>query len=162
MREALIGHSRTSVPSVRPNATPAPDTRWNSGGAFANAGPNANSAATPWQGGGGSFLGTAAATAAGVIGGSLLLNSISSMFGQRGGSAFADVPPSGSPWDNSAAGSDIAREAGVNDIGRGAHGAVDDPQAAGLFGGDDPNFDDDIAGDPGGDFGGDFGGGDTA
>ena len=42
---------------------------------------------------GGSFLGTAAASAAGVIGGALLLNSISSMFGHRSGSAFADVPP---------------------------------------------------------------------
>ena len=74
MRQALTGRS-TSVPSVRPGA---PDPRWNSGGAF----PNANAA--PAQGGGyggGSFLGTAAASAAGVIGGALLLNSISSMFG---------------------------------------------------------------------------------
>src|SRR6185503_2236854 len=74
MRQALTGRS-TSVPSVRPGA---PDPRWNSGGAF---------------------LGTAAASAAGVIGGALLLNSISSMFGHHGGSAFAAVPQQGgSPW----------------------------------------------------------------
>ena len=36
-------------------------------------------------GGGGSFLGTAASTAAGVIGGGLLLNSIRSMFGDHAG-----------------------------------------------------------------------------
>jgi uncharacterized protein len=37
----------------------------------------------PAFGSGGSFLGTAASTAAGVIGGGLLLNSIRSMFSQR-------------------------------------------------------------------------------
>lgn len=36
-------------------------------------------------GSGGSFLGTAASTAAGVIGGGLLLNSIRSMFGDHAG-----------------------------------------------------------------------------
>jgi hypothetical protein len=36
-------------------------------------------------GSGGSFLGTAASTAAGVIGGGLLLNSIRSMFGEHAG-----------------------------------------------------------------------------
>ena len=39
----------------------------------------------PAFGSGGSFLGTAASTAAGVIGGGLLLNSIRSMFGEHGG-----------------------------------------------------------------------------
>jgi uncharacterized protein len=39
----------------------------------------------PAFGSGGSFLGTAASTAAGVIGGGLLLNSIRSMFGDHGG-----------------------------------------------------------------------------
>jgi hypothetical protein len=38
---------------------------------------------------GGSFLGTAASTAAGVIGGGLLLNSIRSMFGDHAGLAHA-------------------------------------------------------------------------
>ena len=149
MRQALTGRSTTSVPSVRPGA---PDPRWNSGGAIAPAAPSS----------GGSFLGTAAASAAGVIGGALLLNSISSMFGHHG-NAFAAVPPGGSPWDNSAAGSDLAREAGFNDIGRGGRG---DAQPSRLFDNDDSAdssaIDADFDGDGGGDFGGDFGGGDSA
>jgi hypothetical protein len=55
----------------------------------------------PAFGSGGSFLGTAASTAAGVIGGGLLLNSIRSMFGQHAGlggqerSAFGSSSGSG-------------------------------------------------------------------
>ena len=68
-------------------------------------------------GGGGSFLGTAAATAAGMVGGSLLLNSFR---GMMGGSrqAFGDTAISGdrSPWSDQSR-SDLARDAGVNDIG---------------------------------------------
>jgi hypothetical protein len=154
MRQALTGRS-TSVPSVRPGA---PDPRWNSGGAI----PNANAA--PAQGGGyggGSFLGTAAASAAGVIGGALLLNSISSMFGHHGGSAFAAVPQQGgSPWDNresNASGSELARDAGINDIGGSGRG---ESQPATLFGNDDDaDLVDDLGGDSGSDFSGDFGGG---
>ena len=61
MREVLTGRATTtSVPRVRPNASIAPDPRWNSSGA---------TAAAPAPGApGGSFLGTAAASAAGVIG----------------------------------------------------------------------------------------------
>lgn len=154
MRQALTGRS-TSVPSVRPGA---PDPRWNSSGAI----PNANAA--PAQGGGyggGSFLGTAAASAAGVIGGALLLNSISSMFGHHGGSAFAAVPQQGgSPWDNresNASGSELARDAGINDIGGSGRG---NSQPATLFGNDDDvDLVDDLGADSGGDFGGDLGGG---
>jgi hypothetical protein len=172
MREAFTGRSRTSVPSVRASAANQSDARWNTGGAMPNAGAAqaAPYAAAPVQAGGfggGSFLGTAAASAAGMIGGSLLLNSISSMFGHRGGGqAFASTPSdSNSPWDNKAANSDLAREAGLNDVG--GRGGVNDPQAAGLIGNDTNDNDDysnDLAGDPGGDFdgGGDFGGGDTA
>lgn len=167
MREAFLGRTRGSVPSVPMGRPSGPDSRWNQGGTYqsANAAP-AQPYAPPQGGmfgGGGSFLGTAAASAAGVIGGALLLNSISSMFGHHGGGqAFASTP-SNSPWDNSAAGSDLARDAGLNDVGSG-RGAVNDPQAAGLFGDNDDNdYGDDLAGDPGGDFdGGDFGGGDTA
>jgi len=147
MRKTFAGGgSATSVPSVR---TAAPDPRWNSGGAFATAAPSPGS----------SFLGTAAASAAGVIGGALLLNSISSMFGHHGGSAFAAIPPVNSPWDNSAAGSNLAREAGFDDVGRGARG---DARPAQLFdndgGADSSDADADFGGDTGGDFGGDFGG----
>jgi hypothetical protein len=133
------------VPSVRPAA---PDPRWNSG-ALAPAPPSP----------GGSFLGTAAASAAGVIGGALLLNSISSMFGHHGGSAFAAIPPGNSPWENSAAGSDLARDAGFNDIERGARG---DLQPAQLFDNDDGAGSPGVDADFGGDTGGDFGGGDSA
>ena len=133
-------------------------------------------AARPAPAPGGSFLGTAASTAAGVIGGSLLLDSIRSMMG-HGHGAFGIADPAsaaghehGSPWDNSGGG-DLSRQAGADDIGRDQHqggggrsgllgdGAADhgtdappdqDVQDAG-------DFDDD-----GGDFGGgDFGGDDS-
>src|SRR5262249_57960301 len=152
MRQALTGRA-TSVPSVRSGASASPEPRWSSGGAFAAAAPSP----------GGSFLGTAAASAAGVIGGALLLNSISSMFGHHGASAFAAVPPSGSPWDNSAAGSGLSRDAGLNDVGRGER---NETQPAGLLDNDSDDSDDsddssDVAdgdfddSDSGGDFGGD-------
>jgi len=162
MRSAF-GGGRTSVPTVRAGAG-GPDPRWNQGGAMPGAGAAPGYAPQPGYGptpgyGGGSFLGTAAASAAGMIGGSLLLNSISSMFGHHGGSAFASTPQA-SPWDNSAAGSDLAREAGAGDVGGTRQSAFDDTQG-GQF--DDSNVDpgvDDDAG--GGDLGGDFGGGDDS
>ena len=162
MRQALTGRSAaTSVPTVHPGASGGPDPRWNTGGALASA---ASPAVQPQ---GGSFLGTAAASAAGVIGGALLLNSISSMFGHHGGNAFAaplsSGSPSNSPWDNnSAAGSDLARDAGINDIGRGSRG---DARPAGLLDSDDTDpssLADDFSDDAGSDFGGDLGGGDSA
>ena len=175
MRSALSS-SRTSVPSVRSGAPAGPDPRWNQGGSMPNAGPVAGYAPPSGYGpapgygptpgyGGGSFLGTAAATAAGAIGGALLLNSISSMFGHRGGSTFASTPSSSTPqsslWDNSASNSDLAHDAGVGDIGNTRQGVFDDQRSAGLLNDpDDPtdggDFDDDPSG--GGDFG-DFGGG---
>lgn len=144
MRQALGGRSGgTSVPSVHANTPSGPDPRWNSGGAVASAAPSP----------GGSFLGTAAASAAGVIGGALLLNSISSMFGHHGGSAFAAMPPANSPWDGGASGSDMARDAGIGDIGNNA-------QPSQLLG-DSGTDTADVSGDDGGGFdGGDFGGGD--
>ncbi len=155
MRNALggSGASHTSVPSVRAPSN-EPDARWNSGGTYAAtaAAPAASpSYAGPF--GGGSFLGTAAASAAGAIGGALLLNSISSMFGHRGGSAFAAVPPGGSPWDAGANNSELARDAGLNDIGGGVAGS---DRSAGLFGSDNAeqaegsDFSDDSGGDSGG------------
>jgi hypothetical protein len=145
MRNALGG--RGSVPSIGASAN---DRRWNTGGALSQAAQQTGPGATPAPGtGGGSFLGTAAATAAGVIGGSLLFNSIGSLFGgHHTGSAFGSTrgsEDSHSPWDTKETSGDLARDAGVNDIGA-------DP-GAGLF---DAGYD-----DSGGDFGGgDFGGGD--
>jgi len=148
MRAVLSGRpGGTSVPSVHASPPSAPDPRWNSGGAAAGAAPAQ----------GGSFLGTAAASAAGVIGGALLLNSISSMFGHHNNaSAFAAVPREDSPWNNNAAGSDLARDAGINDIGAGSQpsGLLDDSEA------DSAGLSEDNGGFDGSDFGGgDFGGG---
>ena len=165
MRGAFGGGSRTSVPSVRSETqSGGPDPRWNQGGAmpgggYQNAGPYAAPAAPqPGYGyGGGSFLGTAAASAAGMIGGSLLLNSISSMFGHHGGSAFASTPQS-SPWDSSAANSDLARDAGAGDLGTNRQSLLDD-SSSGLL--DDSNVDPGSDADIGSDFG-DFGGGDDS
>jgi hypothetical protein len=142
MREAFTG--RSSVPNS--------GSRW--GNPNINAAPQAQA---PGERGGGSFLGTAAAAAAGVIGGSLLMNSIGSMFGHRG-QAFAgeDASRGGqNPWGNESGG-DLSREAGLNDIGGGNGGS----ERAGFF-------DDSDAGNDDGDFdvsdsGGDFGGGDSA
>jgi hypothetical protein len=150
MRNILAGGARGSVPSVRPNQS---DARWNSGGALASAAaPQGNPQASTPGFGGGSFLGTAAASAAGMIGGALLLNSISSMFGHRGGSAFAGEAPQATdtPWSGAPSDSDLSRIA--NDRGG---------DRAGLF---DSNDSDraDLGGDGGGDFGGgDSGGGDA-
>jgi hypothetical protein len=79
---------------------------------------------------GGSFLGTAAAAAAGVIGGGLLLDGIRGMLGGRAhhgpfAGAFDDIASgrSGSPWGGSER-SELAREAGIDDIGRDRHAGL--------------------------------------
>lgn len=176
MRQTATGHSGTSVPSVRAGAPNEPDSRWNRGGTYTGGSSYANEPYTnappqtpPSQSGGGSFLGNAAASAVGAIGGALLFNSISSMFGHRGGSStLSDAQGGGSgsssasPWGDSAASSDLARDAGLNDIGQGTTGG--DATQTGFL--DDMNDTDvaDAGDDFGDDFGGDFGGdgGDTA
>jgi uncharacterized protein len=120
---------------------------------------------TPFGGGGSSFLGTAAATAAGVVGGGLLMNSIRGMMGGGNHQAFADAGSLGDtnrPWSDQS-GSDLARDAGVNDIGSsGGRGDTDSGSRAGLFDQasnddnyadvdhDSDGFDDDGGGDDGG------------
>jgi uncharacterized protein len=127
MRESLFGRreGRGSVPSVRPADTaPGVSSAWRTGS------PAAGPAGAPMAGpmgppmaGGGSFLGTAAAAAAGVIGGSLMLDSIRSMMGHRSGAQAAFDPTGGatgaSPWDGGAAGGELSHQAGLDDIGRG-------------------------------------------
>jgi hypothetical protein len=117
-------------------------------------------------GGGGGFLGTAAAAAAGVIGGSLLMNGIrSAMAGHQGGpasKAFEGLGGGGDrPWGGSA-NSDLAREAGLDDISGGRGGGGGSAQRAGLF--DNAQNDDDADYDDSGDDGdyddGGFDGGD--
>ena len=138
MRETFLGR-RGSVPSVGGRDTP-----------WQNRAPEPQ-AGTPSAGG--SFLGTAAASAAGVIGGALLLNSFRSMFGggQHQG-ALDSAGAGGMPWSNPD--SSLSREAGVADIGRGSGG-----ERQGLFQNasyekdEDADDDEDYDDDDGGDFG---------
>lgn len=169
MRDAILGPREQprggSVPSIPP-ARPQQGSVWGSSGGYANPPPPVTGYAP--QGGfgqGGSFLGTAASAAAGVIGGALLLDGIRSMFGHHAG-ASAFEPGYGiasSPWAGSASHSDLAREAGVDDIGRGG-GDAGGHDRVGLA--DTSDDDDNVAdadidlGD--GDFGGDDGGSDYA
>ncbi|MEH2475325.1 hypothetical protein V1281_003497 [Nitrobacteraceae bacterium AZCC 2161] len=156
MRDALFGQGqnqpRGSVPSVRP---PEPSrAAWNTGqvlgqpqaqGGYGQGqygqGPYGQQPygqqQAPMGGGGGSFLGTAAAAAAGMVGGSLLLGSIRSMMGgsQHGFGDSAGLGNSGgesrSPWSSDSSGGNLARDAGVNDIGSSGHraGSFDQAQA---------------------------------
>jgi hypothetical protein len=145
MRDTIFGREqRGSVPNVPPPAQSRPV--WNSGqvlqqsqgGGHYDQGPYGQGGygpggygqqgygqggfgAPPFGGGGSSFLGTAAATAAGMVGGSLLLNSIRGMMGGGHQQAFGDttiINEGGSnPWGNQADNS-LSRDAGINDIGR--------------------------------------------
>jgi hypothetical protein len=169
VRNAVLGREQRqgSVPTVRPGgasvwgdryaqsqapmgAPPAPPAGY-------GAGPQGGLFGGGYGGSGGSFLGTAAAAAAGMVGGALLLNGIRSMFGphQAGASAFDPGLSGGaSPWESGGRGGNLAREAGLDDIGGSRSAAYDDTRQAGLFGGgndDDSNSD---FGD-GGDFGSD-------
>lgn len=183
MRGTLFGRRdeqpRGSVPTVKPGENPmgappgygsgpmgTPPGFGGPGGPPGYGTPMHQGAPMQQPGRGGSFLGTAAAAAAGVIGGSLLLDGIRGMMGGRpGGQAMADPlgGGQGTPWGNTGGGGDLARQAGLDDIGRGG-GAGSGPfgQNQGLFGGGDPPADDPHALDgnfDGGDAGGFDGGG---
>jgi uncharacterized protein len=170
MRDTIFGQNqpRGSVPNVRP---PEISSRpvWNSGQVMQqaqspgqyNQGPYGGPQAP--TGGGGSFLGTAAAAAAGMVGGSLLLGSIRSMMGgsHHGFGDAAGLNNTG-PGDRATSqtpssdqsGSNLARDAGINDIGS-SGGHADDNSRAGLFdtaSNDDDHDDMDMDSD---DFGGD-------
>jgi hypothetical protein len=177
MRDAVFGQSQPhgSVPNVRPPELPGRPV-WNSGQVMQQSqspghydqgygqhdqgyGQSYGAPQAP-MGGGGSFLGTAAAAAAGMVGGSLLLGSIRSMMGgNRQG--FGDTAGLGGdraagqkPWSDQS-GSDLARDAGINDIGSSGNRA-DDTSRVGLFdtaSNDDDHDDMDLDSDD--DFGGD-------
>jgi hypothetical protein len=146
MRDTIFGkEQRGSVPNVPP---PVPNRPvWNSGqvlqqsqgrydhydqgpypqgGGFGQGGFGQGGFGGPPFGGGGSFLGTAAAAAAGMVGGSLLLNGIRGMMGGGHHQSFADAGGSsggsGSPWSDQSS-SSLARDAGINDIGRSDSGS---------------------------------------
>jgi hypothetical protein len=147
MRDSIFGRrddQRGSVPSVRPGGAPmgAPPAFGGPGPGQPPGGPGYGAPGQmqpppePQGGRGGSFLGTAAAAAAGVIGGSMLMNGIRSMTGGGSGGAHGLTDQAnaagGSPWGGGSAGGglpwgnsggsggggDLARQAGVNDIGR--------------------------------------------
>jgi len=142
MRDAIFGQnqgqgSHGSVPNVRaPEMAGGSRPAWNTGqvlqqnqapGSYNQPGyaqpqPYGMQQQPAFGGGGGSFLGTAAAAAAGVVGGSLLASSIRSMMGGGGNhQAFGDTGSRGGvedrrPWGDQSGG-DLARDAGINDIG---------------------------------------------
>ena len=140
MRDAIFGqgpsHGQPPRGSV-PNAGSRPV--WNSGQAMPPGYGQAQGYGQPYGapqppptpgGGGGSFLGTAAAAAAGVVGGSLLLSSIRGMMGGGQHQSFGDTAGhSGGVEDRRAlgdqSGSDLARDAGINDIGSSGRGGRD-------------------------------------
>lgn len=186
MRDALLGRREParggSVPSVRaaqPQAAPPQAAQPQAAQPQAPDQSAAFASGAPWRqapaAGGGSFLGTAASAAAGVIGGALLLDGIRSMMGPGHGTfgmvdpAFGAGRETGSPWDNTGGG-DLGRQAGVDDIGHHPQdggsglfdsaaaddGTVDPDQDAGAF---DDSGSDFAGGDSGG--GGDFGSSDA-
>jgi uncharacterized protein len=148
LRGSLFGsgtpQSRGSVPNVPPSASGDSASRpvWNSGqvlgrndpnadpryanAGYANAAPGYGGAAAPGYGGapagGPSFLGTAAATAAGVIGGSLLMNSIRGLGSGLGNhQSLTDSSAGTSPWSTTTdSNNSLSKDAGVNDIGKNA------------------------------------------
>ena len=158
MRETIFGQTpaRGSVPNVRPPELSGRPT-WNSGQVMQQAqGPGQYGQApygqqpaqqAPMGGGGGSFLGTAAAAAVGMVGGSLLIGSLRSMMGGGGNrQSFGDTANAGDgighrgsvedrrPWSDQSGG-DLAKEAGINDIGSSGRRASNDDGSSrtGLF-----------------------------
>src|SRR6516164_1351303 len=124
VRESVLGkhEGRGSVPSVRPGEAAPMSPAWQTATQPMQPMPAAPAGAPMAPGG--SFLGTA-----GVIGGSLLLSGIRSMMGQSPGAHAAFDPASGasgsSPWGGGAAGGELSRQAGLDDVGR-ASSAGDD------------------------------------
>jgi uncharacterized protein len=135
MRNMVTG--RGSVPTVRPGAgqgssgawgapPPAPQPGYPPQAGYPQPGypQQGYPQGAPMGGGmmggghGGSFLGTAAATVAGVVGGAMLLNGIRSAFGGGGNQAFGGgLGSSPSPWGGGSGGGELSRDAGVGDIG---------------------------------------------
>jgi hypothetical protein len=153
MRDSLLGRreeTRGSVPPVGGSDRPMGVPPGFGAGQSGQAGPWAGSppgGAPPQASQGGSFLGTAAAAAAGAVGGALLLGSIRSMFGGQHGPQAAygghdpfapGGKPEGIPWGSDTGRGDLARQAGVEDIGGSGFGRSRSfepgSERAGLFG----------------------------
>jgi len=136
LRGTLFGEAppaRGSVPNV-PLSNPNMRPTWNTGqvlgqtdGAadprgYAQPGYGAPQA----QGGGSSFLGTAAAAAAGMIGGSILMNSLRGLGGGQQQSFGNTANSNTNPWGGGTGNDALARDAGINDIGRDNSGGIED------------------------------------
>jgi hypothetical protein len=147
LREAFTGRpQRSPVPGVRASAAPASGYQPQAAqpqGAQPQPGyppqmPPPGYA--PGFGTGGSFLGTAASTAAGVLGGALLMDGIRSMFGHRSGGyepgSFGNLADSRSSHQRG--GEDSG--AGASDTG--VRGGMDQPGAddSQIAGGEDAGF----------------------
>jgi len=176
MRDSIFGSGepRGSVPRVPQGGAPAasrPDPWGQQPGYQQPQGyPPGYQAGAPMQpqpgGAGGSFLGTAAAAAAGMIGGSLLMGGIRSALGGHSAGPFSGAMDSlrgggERPLGGTAANSDLARDAGLDDIagGRGGGGGT---QHAGLFDSAEDDASDDGDYDDSDDGGFDGGDSDTA
>jgi hypothetical protein len=165
MRDSVFGRAepRGSVPRVPQAGSPGyrPDP-WGQGQGYQGA-PMQQQAPMPppQQGGGSSFLGTAAAAAAGLIGGSLLMGGIRSAMGGHtgGGPASGAFDSLTGNRGGSAAGSDLARDAGLGDIGGSRRAGLFDQAQTDQDADDDADADeaDDVA-----DGGSDDGDSDTA
>lgn len=169
MRDKLFGEReqpRGSVPSVRPEGAPigAP-SGFRTGAASAPYGAPQQESAGP----GGSFLGTAAAAAAGALGGAMMLQGIRSMFGDKQGAfgAFGSTAGSGgtTPWGGGGdVPGDLARQVRLDDIvgGRTSGGEENRNKEEGLGAFDNASHEADTDEDFDGDFADDFddGGGD--
>ncbi len=180
MRDALFGGSNANQerPAMRSSVPPAGGRpTWNTGqvmqqpqggqygqpqGDPRQMGQKGQFGQPQQQGGGGSFLGTAAATVAGVVGGGLLMNSIRGMMGGNEGghgkSAFGDTANAGDNKGSESGNSELARDAGANDIGsRHSDNNSGNDQQHGAY--DNASNDQDGGFDAGDDF--DDGGGDS-
>jgi hypothetical protein len=147
MRDAVFGggNTRSSVPPVgggRPGDRPmgVPPAFQRAGEPYQAQGGAAPQTPEPARGGtGGSFLGTAAAAAAGMIGGTMLMNSLGGVFGggQAKAQGLGDVSgkeastASTNPWGDAATSGDgnLSQQAGLDNVGQ-SGGASD---RAGLY-----------------------------
>jgi hypothetical protein len=189
MRDAIFGQnqpqgsSHGSVPNVRAPEMAGSRPAWNTGQvlqqnqapgqynqpAYAQPYGGAQHQPSAFGGGGGSFLGTAAAAAAGVVGGSLLAGSIRSMMGGSGNhQSFGDTAGHRGGIEDrrpssDQSGGDLARDAGINDIGSSSRRADNNDNDSGSRQGffDQASHDDDDMDHDADGFDGDDGDGDS-
>lgn len=145
-----------AAPSAYPQAGAAPMASAYQAGAAPAAAP-AQGGFLGGMGGGSNFLGTMAATAAGVAGGAFLFQGLGNLMGNHGAKDAGQqhgVASDASSTPTPAAANSLAQDAGLNDVGSTPsqqHAVVDDTPAM-----------DDTAGLDDADFSDDFGGGDDS